>query len=73
MEEKQAVQINLDEQLESLWFQVQNAIFEHNKSTEEKRRAYHELMTKDKKGLAEVVENNKRITKLSVKNLFRNL
>lgn len=26
---------------------------------------YQELMVKDKKGLAEVVENNKRITKLT--------
>ena len=66
MEEKQAIQIYLDEIMESLWRQIQTAIKNHNSATEEKRRVYLELMEKDKKGLAEVVENNKKIAKLTV-------
>ena len=35
-------------------------------STEEKRRMYNELLAKDKKGVAEIAENNKKILKLMV-------
>ena len=34
--------------------------------TEEKRRNYNELLSKDKKGVAEVAENNKKIQRLMV-------
>ena len=33
---------------------------------EEKRRIYNDLLAKDKKGVAEVAENNKKIQKLMV-------
>ncbi len=39
-------------------------VVEFKTSTEEKRRNYNELLSKDKKGVSEVAENNKKIEKL---------
>ena len=66
MEEKQALQLHLEETVDRLWLKLQHIAKEHKETTEEKRRIYQELMQKDKKGLAEVVENNKKILKLTV-------
>jgi len=40
---------------------------EFKSNTEEKRRIYNELLAKDKKGVSEIAENNKKILKLMVK------
>ena len=64
MEEKQALQIYLDETTDGMWRRLQNMVVEFKTSTEEKRRNYNELLSKDKKGVSEVAENNKKIEKL---------
>ena len=44
----------------------------HKSVTEEKRRTYEELRARDKKGLEEVMENNRKIQKLTVRKLHEN-
>ena len=41
-------------------------VMDFKTDTEEKRRNYNELLSKDKKGVAEVAENNKKIQRLMV-------
>ena len=64
MEERQSLHIQLEESLEVLWSRLQKSSSSYKTITEEKRRMYGELLGKDKKGVAEVVENNKKISKL---------
>ena len=64
MEERQSLHIQLEESLELLWSRLQKSSNSYKNVTEEKRRMYGELLGKDKKGVAEVVENNKKISKL---------
>ena len=66
MEERQSLHIQLEESLELLWSRLQKSSNSYKTVTEEKRRMYGELLGKDKKGVAEVVENNKKISKLIV-------
>ena len=47
-----------------MWRKLQNMVIEFKSGTEEKRRHYNELLSKDKKGVSEVAENNKKIEKL---------
>ena len=56
--------IQLEESLEVLWSRLRKSANTYKTVTEEKRRMYGELLGKDKKGVAEVVENNKKIEKL---------
>ena len=66
LEEKQGLQLHLEEAMDSLWHKLQEEVVSFKSATEEKRRNYNELLAKDKKGVAEVAENNKRIQKLMV-------
>ena len=50
--------------MEGLWQKLQDEVSSFNCSTEEKRRIYNDLLTKDKRGVAEVADNNKKIQKL---------
>ncbi len=50
-----------------MWARLQKSAAAYKAGTEEKRRVYAELLGKDKKGIAEVVENNKKINKLMVR------
>ena len=50
--------------MEGLWQKLQDEVSSFNSSTEEKRRIYNDLLTKDKRGVAEVADNNKKIQKL---------
>ena len=63
--------MHLEEQMDNLWHKLQEEVVSFKSSTEEKRRIYNDLLAKDKKGVAEVAENNKKIQKLMVRN--RNL
>ena len=64
LEDKQALQLNLEESMDSYWRKLQKMVLEFKTDTEEKRRTYNELLSKDKKGVAEVAENNTKIQKL---------
>ena len=66
MEEKQALQIQMEEGIEHLWYRLHDQVKEFQNNTDEKRRAYNELLGKDMKDVQEVSENNKRIQKLTV-------
>ena len=44
-----------------MWRKLQNMVIEFKTGTEEKRRQYNQLLSKDKIGVAEVAENNKKI------------
>ena len=52
--------------MDSLWHKLQEEVVSFKSATEEKRRIYNDLLTKDKKGVAEVADNNKKIQKLMV-------
>ena len=58
------MQLYLEETMESLWQKLQDEVNAFNNATREKRHIYNELLSKDKKGVSEVAENNKRIQKL---------
>lgn len=60
----------LEEVIEGLWRKLHAEAQSHRANTEEKRRVYQEFMSRDKKGLAEVVDNNRRILKLTVLKVF---
>ena len=45
---------------------LQNQVNEFKTNTEEKRRLYNDLLAKDKKGVGEIADNNKKIIKLMV-------
>ena len=49
-----------------MWRKLQKIVMDFQSDTEEKRRNYNELLSKDKKGVAEVAENNKKIQRLMV-------
>ena len=55
--------------MDSLWHKLQEEVVSFKSATEEKRRIYNDLLAKDKKGVAEVAENNKKIQKLMVKQI----
>ena len=55
--------------MDSLWHKLQEEVVSFKSATEEKRRIYNDLLAKDKKGVAEVAENNKKIQKLMVKKI----
>ncbi len=61
MEEKQALQLHLEETMDNMWRKLQDMVLDFKSGTEEKRRNYNELLSKDKKGVAEVAENNRKI------------
>ena len=50
--------------MESLWHKLQDEVSSFNSATEEKRRIYNDLLSKDKRGVAEVADNNRKIQKL---------
>ena len=56
--------------MDSLWHKLQEEVVSFKSATEEKRRIYNDLLAKDKKGVAEVAENNKRIQKLMVRTMY---
>jgi hypothetical protein len=60
------LQLYLEETMDNMWRQLQDMVMEFKSGTEEKRRNYNELLSKDKKGVAEVAENNRRIQRLQV-------
>jgi len=64
LEEKQALQLFLEENMDNFWRRLQKMVMDFKTDTEEKRRNYNELLSKDKKGVAEVAENNKKIQRL---------
>jgi hypothetical protein len=49
---------------------LQVQVNEFKSNTEEKRRLYNDLLAKDKKGVGEIAENNKKITKLMESGTF---
>ncbi len=71
LEERQSLQIQLEEKMENLWVQLHDSAKGHRSATEEKRRVYQELRRRDKTGLAEVLENNKKLLKLMVSILLK--
>ena len=58
------MQLYLEETTDNMWRKLQNMVIEFKTGTEEKRRQYNQLLSKDKIGVAEVAENNKKIEKL---------
>ena len=52
--------------MDNFWRRLQKMVMDFKTDTEEKRRNYNELLSKDKKGVAEVAENNKKIQRLMV-------
>ena len=67
LEDKQALQLFLEENMDNMWRKLQKIVMDFQSDTEEKRRNYNELLSKDKKGVAEVAENNKKIQRLMVR------
>ena len=70
LEEKQALQLFLEENMDNMWRRLQKMVLDFKSDTEEKRRNYNELLSKDKKGVAEVAENNKKIQRLMVSKII---
>lgn len=60
------MQLFLEENMDNMWRKLQKIVMDFQSDTEEKRRNYNELLSKDKKGVAEVAENNKKIQRLMV-------
>ena len=56
--------------MDNMWRRLQKMVLDFKSDTEEKRRNYNELLSKDKKGVAEVAENNKKIQRLMVSKII---
>lgn len=52
--------------VEDLWRQFQSALNAYNASTDERKRAFEELKTKDQKNAKEIEQQMKRLVKLQV-------
>lgn len=64
LEEKHALRIQLEGAVEDLWRQFQSALNAYNTSTDERKRAFEDLKTKDQKNAREIEQQMKKLVKL---------
>lgn len=64
LEEKHALRIQLEGAVEDLWRQFQSALNNYNSTTEERKKQFEELKTKDQKNAREVEHQMKKLVKL---------
>jgi len=64
LEEKHALRIQLESTVEDLWRQFQTALSQYNLSTEERKKQFEELKSKDQKNAKEIESQMKRLVKL---------
>lgn len=64
LEEKHALRIQLEGSVEDLWRQFQSALNSYNSSTDERKRSFIELKSKDQRNAKEIEQQMKRLSKL---------
>jgi len=66
MEEKHALRVNLEMIVEDLWDQFQQALKNYTETTEERRKAFEDLKSKDEKSAREIEIQMRKLQHLSV-------
>ena len=64
LEELTTLKNGMEETMDSLWSTLQDHIGQYRDATADKRRTYNELLAKDKKGVAELSNNNNKLVRL---------
>lgn len=64
LEELTTLKNAMEETMDGLWMTLQDHIGQYRDATADKRRTYNELLTKDKKGVAELSSNNNKLVRL---------
>ncbi|KAJ3177286.1 Dynein regulatory complex subunit 2 [Geranomyces variabilis] len=64
LEEKHALRIQLEGTVEDLWRQFQAALNQYNASTEERKKQFEELKSKDSKNAKEIEQQMRKLVKL---------
>ncbi|KAJ3021787.1 Dynein regulatory complex subunit 2 [Thoreauomyces humboldtii] len=64
LEEKHALRIQLEGTVEDLWRQFQGALNQYNASTEERKKQFEELKSKDSKNAQEIEQQMRKLVKL---------
>ena len=71
MEEKHALRVNLEMTVEDLWNQFQQALKNYTETTEERRKAFEDLKSKDEKSASEIEVQMRKLQHLSVRSSLR--
>lgn len=72
MEEKHALRVNLEMTVEDLWNQFQQALKNYTETTEERRKAFEDLKSKDEKSASEIEVQMRKLQHLSVSKFIYN-
>jgi hypothetical protein len=70
LEEKQQLRATLEAKVEDLWSQFNRVMKNYEETTEEKKRQFDELKSKDVKSAEDIDDNMRRIQRLSVSYAF---
>jgi hypothetical protein len=65
LEEKQQLRATLEAKVEDLWSQFNRVMKNYEETTEEKKRQFDELKSKDVKSAEDIDDNMRRIQRLS--------
>jgi dynein regulatory complex subunit 2 len=67
MEDKQGLRMQLEAVVEDLWQQFSAALRNYQESTEERKKAYEELQSKDENSSREIEVQMRKLHRISVK------
>lgn len=68
LEEKHALRIQLEGQVEDLWKQFQAALKNYQETTEERKTAFETLKSKDENSASEIEFQMRKLQRISVSN-----
>ena len=71
MEEKHALRVNLEMAVENLWAQFQQALKNYQETTEERKKSFEELKTKDEESAKMIEQQMRNLQRLSVRNFIK--
>ncbi len=66
LEEKHALRVQLEATVEKLWQEFQEALKNYNETTDDRKKAFEELKSKDEKSAKEIESQMRRLQKISV-------
>ena len=66
LEEKHALRVQLENMVEELWAQFQQALKNYQETTEERKKAFEELKAKDEKSANEIEMQMRKLQRISV-------
>ncbi|XP_013416544.1 coiled-coil domain-containing protein 65 [Lingula anatina] len=65
LEEKHALRVNLEGKVEGLWKDFENSLQTYSSTTEERRKAFEDLKTKDEKSASEIETQMRKLQRIA--------